>query len=312
MTNISVIIVSWNAKEVLSKCLSALERELKNHQAEVIVVDNASTDGSKEHVREEYPDVQLICNSDNLGFAKANNIGIKRSHGKYIFFINSDAIVKEGCIERMCAYMDQHPEIGMLGPKILNPDSTLQPSCMGLPTLWNVFCRALALDSLFSKSRLFCGRLMNYWPHDAVRHVEVLNGCFWMVRREALEEIGLLDENFFFYGEDVDWCKRYHDSRWEIVFFPEAEAIHYGGVSSANAPVRFYIEMHRADLKYWKKYHSRPLQIGFISTMWIHQIVRIFGQALLYVAKPSRRNQASFKIKRSMACIQWLFGIPFN
>jgi len=305
MMDLSVIIVSWNAKEYLQKCLESLIPETMTHVTEIIVVDNASTDGSPEMVKERFPHVKLICNDANLGFAKANNIGIKQSKGKYICLINSDVVVLRGCIDRMLDYMNQHLEIGMLGPKILNPDRTLQPSCMGFPTIWNVFCRALALDTLFPRSRLFGGRLMTFWPHNNVCRVEVLNGCFWMVRREALNKVGLLDENFFMYGEDIDWCKRFHDAGWMVVFFPDAQVIHYGGGSSSNAPVRFYLEMQRADLQYWKKHHSRPAWIGYLLITLLYQIVRISGQTVIYILKPSKRRQANLKIKRSVACIQW-------
>lgn len=308
MLDFSIIIVSWNAKKYLAECLQSISEETANHHSEIIVVDNASTDGSPEYVRKRFPNIKLICNDANVGFAKANNIGIRQSTGKYKFLINSDVIVLKGCFDKMLEYMDQHSETGMLGPRILNPDGTLQPSCMGFPNLWNNFCRAFALDSFFPKSRLFGGRLMAFSPHDTICGAEVLNGCFWMVRQEALDQVGLLDENFFIYGEDNDWCKRFGDAGWKVVFFPGAEAIHYGGASSSNAPVRFYIEMHRANLQYYKKHHNRLSLIGFILITWVHQLARVFGQAILYIINPSKKIQAAFKIKNSVACIRWLFN----
>lgn len=304
--DLSIIIVSWNAREYLLKCLESVILETADHLTEIIVVDNASTDGSPEMVKEYFPDVKLICNDANYGFAKANNIGIKQSSGRYLCFINSDIIVLKGSIDRMVVYIRQHPEVGMLGPKTLNPDRTLQPSCMGFPTLWNIFCRALALDSLFPESKLFGGRLMAFWPHDTIRTAEVLNGCFWMVRRDALDQVGLLDEYFFFYGEDIDWCKRFREVGWKVVFFPDAEAIHYGGGSSSNAPIRFYLEMQRADLQYWKKHHSKPSAIAYVLITLLHQTVRVLGQIIIYIIKPSKRIQAKYKIRRSLACIRWL------
>jgi len=307
--DLSIIIVSWNAREYLLKCLESVILETANHLTEIVVVDNASTDGSTEMVKECFPDVKLICNDANYGFAKANNIGIKQSNGRYLCLINSDVIVHRGCIDLMIAYMDQHSEIGMLGPKILTPGGSIQRSCMGFPSFWNSFCRALALDAIFPSSRIFGGQLMTFWSHDTIRSVDVINGCFWMIRRKALERIGLLDEIFFIYGEDIDWCKRFWNMNWNIVFFPEAEAVHYGGASSANAPIRFYIEMHRANLQFWEKHHSRLAKLSYLLTVWIHHIVRITGQIVLYITKPSKRSEANFKIKRSMACIRWLLHI---
>lgn len=305
--DLSVVIVNWNTKEILSECLQSLTLDTSLQMAEIILVDNASSDGSPVMVKERFPHVKLICNDQNLGFAKANNIGIRLSTGRYICLVNSDVIVLKDCFNSMLAYMDEHPEIGMLGPKILNPDRTLQPSCMGFPTLWNMFCRALALDKLFPGSKLFGGRLMNFWAHDTVSSAEVLNGCFLMVRREALEQVGLLDENFFFYGEDIDWCKRFHDAGWNVMFSPSAEAIHYGGASSSSAPIRFYIEMQRADLQYWKKHHGMPSWILYVSISCLHHALRFIGQSVSYVFLPSQREKTLPKIKRSLASVRWLF-----
>jgi GT2 family glycosyltransferase len=312
MMDLSIIIVSWNAKAYLAECLQSLTRETSRHHSEIIVVDNASTDGSPELVRQHFPHVKLICNESNLGFARANNIGIRQSAGGYVFLLNSDVKVLEGCFGSMYAYMERHPKIGMLGPKILNPDGTLQRSCKGFPTLWNSFCRALSLDTVFPRSKLFGRRLMTYWPHDAICGVEALSGCFWMVRREALGRVGLLDEDFFMYAEDIDWCKRFHEAGWGVVFFPHARAIHYGGASSSNAPVRFYLEMQRADLKYWEKHHGWSARAGYLLTVWVHHLVRVMGQAALYILQPSRRPEALPKIKRSIAAIRWLLDVSLR
>jgi hypothetical protein len=247
--DISIIIVSWNAKKYLLECLQALAHETANREVEIFVVDNASSDGSPELVIEQFPHVKLIRNGPNLGFAKANNIAIKQSGYKYVFFINSDVTVQEGCIDRMIAYMAAHPEIGILGPKIIDQFGRTQRSCMEFSTLWNTFCNALALYRLFPESKLFAGQMMTYWPHSMICHVEVINGCFWMVRREALDQVGLLDESHFIYGEDIDWCKRFHKAGWKVVFFPAAQAIHYGGASSSSAPIKFYIEKQKANLQ---------------------------------------------------------------
>lgn len=308
MVDLSVIIVSWNAKEFLSKCLQSLIVEIDEHNWEVIVVDNASSDGSQELVRNKFPHVQLICNDNNLGFARANNIGIRQSRGEYLFLINSDVIVLKNCFRQMVAYMLENPNVGLLGPKILNADGSLQRSCFGLPTVWNTFCRALALDNIFPKVKMFCGREMSFWAHDKIRNVEMLNGCFWMVRRKALETVGLLDENFFMYGEDADWCKRFGMEGWGVVFFPDAEAIHYGGASSANAPVRFYLEMQKADLLYWKKHHNRLGQISYQCIMGVHHIVRLAVEPINYLIRPTERNKTLFKIRRNIVYIQWRLG----
>jgi len=309
MIDLSIIIVSWNAREFLSKCLWSLKTSMTDYYTEIIVVDNASTDGSQELVRDQFPRVNLICNDTNLGFAKAINIGVSHCRGKYVCLINSDVEVLEDCFVRMIAYMEHHPEVGMLGPQIIDPNGNIQRSCMGFPTLWNTFCRALALDSLFPKVKLFGGYLMTYWEHNTMRNVDVINGCFWMIKREALDQVGLLDEQFFIYAEDLDWCKRFTMADWEIVYFPMAEALHYGGASSSNAPVRFYIEMQKANLKFWRKHYGRFSYSVYYAINVLHHFLRVLGYSIHSVLLPQKSKDGSYKILRSISSIKVLLGV---
>ena len=166
MVDISIIIVSWNTKILLQTCLQSVYDTIRHITFEVIVVDNDSSDGSVEMVTKEFPQVKLICNKKNLGFAKANNIGIKVSQGNYICLVNSDVVVLNNCIETMFSYIDSHPTIGISGPKVLNPDKTLQRSFKRFPTIWNALCRASALDTLFPKSKSFASAQMTYFSGD--------------------------------------------------------------------------------------------------------------------------------------------------
>jgi GT2 family glycosyltransferase len=303
---ISVIIVSWNAKSFLLQCLESVLPQSSPDLTEVIVVDNASTDGSPQAVGSHYPTVKLIWNGGNDGFAKGNNIGIRASRGEYLFLINSDVVVSQGCFGKLVAYMDAHPEVGILGPKIIGSDGKVQRSTMGYPSLWNTLCRALALDSMFPSSKLVGGHLMTFWNHDVTQAVEVINGCFWVVRRAAMEQVGLLDERFFMYGEDVDWCKRFAEARWEVVFLSEVDVLHYGGASSANAPVKFNVEMQRANSQYWSKHHSRRAAHAFLLISLLHHGLRVAGEIATY---PFRRTTASkFKIRRGIEAIKWIVG----
>lgn len=308
MIDYSVIIVSWNAKNYLSECLQSLDKYRFKYNAEIIVVDNASTDGSPSLVQETFPHVKLIINEQNYGFAKGNNIGITQSTGKYLFLINSDVIVKDVCIEKMIEYMDDHPDIGILGPKILDKFGKTQRSCMEFPSLWNTFYSAFGLHNIFGKLQFFRGEMMTYWPHNTIRPVDVINGCFWMVRKEALDKVGLLDEHFFIYSEDKDWCKRFHETGWGVVFYPEAEAIHYGGASSSNAPIRFDVEMQKANLQYWKKHYSNWDCLCYRLMTFLHHMIRVLGYTCVYLISMKNRHNAAFKIKRSYTIIQWLIG----
>jgi GT2 family glycosyltransferase len=305
--DLSIIIVSWNAKGHLINCLNSLSK-LNRSDWEIIVVDNNSEDGSHEEVETKFPHVKLIKNKENLGFAKANNIGIRASSGRYICLINSDVIVLDGCIEKLIEFMDKNPSVGMSGPRILNPDHTLQHNCFHFPSIRNNLSQALGLNKLFPKSPFFSEQIMKYWPHDCERRVDALNGCFLMVRRKAIDEVGLLDEDFFFYGEDIDWCRQFRDSGWEVVFYPEAATIHFGGASSSNAPVKFYLEMQKADLQYWRKHHGRLGQSVYWMIILLRQLVRLPVYVLIYIFRPgARRGEALFKLKRALTCIRWLF-----
>lgn len=310
--SVSIVVVTWNQKDIVAQCLESIRRYADHSTTEVIVVDNASTDGTPEMIRDQFPLVKLITNITNLGFAKANNIGIHESKGQYVCLVNSDVVVPEGCVERAIDYMERNPSIGMLGPKMRLPDGTIGQSCMGFPSIWNWLCRALALDNLVVGRRLFGGFLRTDFRYDRIQDVDVLTGWFWIATRKALRQVGPLDERYFMYGEDIDWCKRFHEAGWRLVFYPDVEAIHHAAASSKLAPVRFYIEEHRANMQYLCKFHSRVARVGFWLVTALQEILRISGYGVAYVLHKSRRGEASFKIKRSAACLCWMLGFTPN
>lgn len=296
MTDLSFVIVSWNARDFLAGCLESIARLGPGFSTEVIVVDNASADGSAEAVRASFPAVRLVALEENLGFAKANNIGISLSSGEYVLLVNSDVVVLEGCVEALYAYMSAHPEAGLAGPMVLNPDMTLQPTSRRLPTIRGAIFSAMGLDRL------------NYATHDRTTDAEALSGCFMMARAEAIRDVGGLDERFFFYAEDKDWCKRFRDSGWKVVFYPGARAIHYGGQSSSIAPARFFVEMHKANLAYWRKHRGRAAADLYLLITVLHQVLRIMRGALLMAVRPAELEASSLKVKRSAACLRWIFS----
>lgn len=303
---VSVVIVVWNAKRYVIECLETLREHCRQVCSEVIVVDNASSDGTPEAVAAMFPEFKLIRNGENLGFAKANNIGIAASSGDYVCLVNSDVKFLDDCISPMIAYLSEHTEVAMLGPRMLAADGKVWRSTMRFPTIWNHFSRALGLDIAFKHSRFFGGLLMSDFDHQSTTPVEVLNGWFVVVRRRAMEKVGLLDPQFFMYGEDVDWCYRFHQAGEGVVFFAEAGAVHYGGASSSNAPVRFYLELYRATWQYWRKHHGALAQCGFLVAFSVHHFVRLLGAALLYPFLPSRRENIAGKFKKSLACLKWV------
>lgn len=273
--DISVIIVNWNAKQLLIECIDSVIKDFGDLEVEVIVVDNDSTDDSVQSVRDTFKSVIVIENSENLGFSKANNIGIKQSSGKYICLINSDIIVKKGCLKNMFEYMERNISIGMLGPKLLNTDESIQTSCKKFPTIWNNITRTFFLHKLFPKSSFFSSEEMNYFLHDRIKQVEALAGAFLMVRRKAISKIGLLDEAYFFYSEDIDWCKRFWEKGWKVVFFPKAVCIHHDGGSSKKTPVAFHLRLIQSKFIYMKKHHNTIIVNVFRFVILNQYIIRV-------------------------------------
>jgi len=303
---VSVIIVSWNAKRYVLECLTSLHRNTGTIPLEIIVVDNNSSDGTPDEIRTQFPDAILIQNATNLGFAKANNIGLAIARGRYLCLINSDVVILDDCIEKMVSFMNDNPGIGLLGPKMLAPDGAIGQSVMRLPTVWNTLCCSLGLHVLFPTSKVFGGFLRNNYKYDMIDDVEVLTGWFWMVRRSALDDVGRLDERFFMYGEDVDWSFRFRKAGWRVVFYPGAEALHYGAASSAQAPTRFYLEMRRATLQYFRKHHGHIGGMGYKFAVLVHELVRIFGHGLLYCFRAPARPLAALALDRSWCSLIWL------
>jgi GT2 family glycosyltransferase len=305
VTDLSIVIVSWNTKKFLEECLTSLRTIDGNLSAQIIVADNGSTDGSPEMVRAQFPEVRLIETGANLGFAGGNNAGLKEATGKYICLINSDVNVPPDCLSKMHSYMELNPTIGLLGPGMLYTDGRVHRSGMRFPTLWNLLLRALFLDVLFKRSRFFGGFLMKDFQFDRTTDIEVLNGWFWMARREALDRVGPLDDRFFMYAEDIDWCKQFHLAGWRVVFYPEAKALHYGGASAANAPSRFNVEMQRANLKYWKKYHGRVSLFFYLMVGCLSYAIRAAGWGLVYLTKRSSRYRAEIEVQQYLKCLRW-------
>ena len=235
---LSVIIVNYNVRAFLENALVALVKAMHGLEGEIIVVDNASDDGSVEMVRQKFPGVTLIVNRKNIGFAAANNIALARSRGTYCLLINPDTLVQEDTLRTMIGFMEKNPDAGMAGCKILNPDGTLQLACRrSFPTPWVAFTKIAGLSALFPGSRLFGRYNLTFRDPDLPCGVDAVSGSFMFVRRKAYEEVGGLDEQFFMYGEDLDWCYRFTQSGWRVVYVPATSIIHYKGESAKRSDI---------------------------------------------------------------------------
>jgi len=234
--DLSIIIVNYNVRDLLRHCLRSLE--LTNCQtaklsAEVFVVDNGSRDGSVEMVRREFPQVKLIASDKNLGFAKANNLAIRESSGRYLLFLNPDTVVPEETLPEMIKFMDENPQVGASTCFVELASGGMDPDChRGFPTPWAAFCFFCKLEKFFPHSPIF-GQYHQTWKNLSQTHeIDACCGAFMMVRRRAMEEVGTWDENFFFYGEDLDWCYRFEEKNWKVMFYPHCKIIHHKGASS--------------------------------------------------------------------------------
>ncbi len=253
-TDVSAIIVNWNTRDILRDCLKSIYVQTRDITFEVIVVDNASVDSSVQMIRTEFPQAVLIRNSDNRGFAAANNQGIRVAKGRYLLLLNSDTIVLDNAIARTVEFADSYPDAGVVGCRVLNQDGTIQPTCFMFPSLLNMLLSISYLYKLFPRSRFFGREEMIWWDKEDVREVDVIKGCFMLMGRQAISEVGVMDEIFFMYGEETDWCYRFHKAGWKVMFTPDAEIIHLGGASSRQMKPEMVLQLRGSILLFLKKH----------------------------------------------------------
>jgi len=267
-TDLSVIIVSWNVRDLLRRCLlSILHSPTSNFQSststlQIIVVDNGSSDGSAEMVRQEFPAVRLIASAVNLGYPGGNNAGLAVAEGRYVLILNPDTEVLGDALERMIAFADAHPDVGVVGPQLLNPDGTVQSSRRRFPTLATALFESTWLQP-FAPRRLLERYYVLDRPDDAVQDVDWVDGAALMVRRAAIEQVGLLDEGYFMYSEEMDWCRRFRQAGWRVVYLPTARIVHHRGKSSEQVIAARHVYFQSSKVRYFRKYHG-PAVAGFL------------------------------------------------
>ena len=253
---LSVIIVNYKVKHYLEQCLRSVAEASRGIAVEVIVVDNASGDGSVEYLRERFPDVTIIASEENLGFARANNLAIRNSHGQYVLLLNPDTIVAEETFRDFISFMDSTPDAGGCGAYMLHTDGSFAPeSRRGLPTPFVAFCKMSGLASLFPKSRTFGRYYMRYLSENEVNRIEIMSGAFMFLRRDALDKAGLLDEDFFMYGEDIDLSYRILKAGYNNYFLP-SRILHYKGESTVKSSYRYVHTFYRAMELFFNKHYA--------------------------------------------------------
>jgi GT2 family glycosyltransferase len=259
--------------------------------------------------RNEFDRVVLIENEQNRGFASANNQGMAVAKGRYVLLLNSDTVVLDGAITKTVRFADAHGRAGVVGCRVLNPDGTLQPTCFMFPSILNMLLSSTYLYKLFPKSRFFGRERMSWWDRSHMREVEVVTGCFMLVRREAIDQVGVMDERFFMYAEETDWCYRFRKQGWQVMFSPAGQIIHLGGQSAAKRPVAMIVQLRLSILKFINKHHGRPAHLvaRFLTALFFAVRLPFWLATVLF--RPCGRSEAAVKIHAySAGVVNALFG----
>ena len=287
MIDLSIIIVNWNTRDLLAQCLDSVFETAGDLDLEVFVVDNASTDCSADTVRKDFPQVKLIENNENVGFARANNQAIQESTGRYVLLLNPDTEVRTDALETLVRFMEEHPGTGAAGAGLINPDGTIQPSCYPSPTLLRELWRLFHLDAIRPYAR--------YDLHDGIletpQEVDFVHGACLLLRRKALDQVGSLDEDYFIYTEEVDLCHRLRQKGWKVYWVPKAVVVHYGGQSTHQVAARMFLQLHESKILYFRKHHG-PLSAQLYKLiLLVSALVRLAVSPLAWLEHPPKRQQ---------------------
>jgi len=284
---LSIIIISWNTADLLAQCLASIYAHPPQETFEVLVVDNASTDDSVAMVHRRFPQVQVLDNQENTGFARANNQAIRRSRGEYLLLLNPDTNVAPNALQTLVEWLENHPQTGAVGPRTLNPDGTLQISAYPAPTLMGELWRLLHLDQ-FHPYGVYA---MDTWPLDAPRQVDALLGACLLLRRQVIEQIGLLDEAYFIYSEEIDLCYRLQTAGWQLYWLPTATIVHYGGQSTQQVAAEMFLRLYQGKLFFFRKHHGRWAGTVYKLVLMLITLLRLLLTPLAWFEPTARRRE---------------------
>jgi GT2 family glycosyltransferase len=311
--DVSIIIVNWNTKDILKDCLKSVYEQTKDINYEIIVVDNASTDGSTDMVKKQFPQIILLENSENRGFAAANNRGIAVAKGRYVLLLNSDTIVLENAIAGTVSFADAHTDAAIVGCRVLNSDRTLQSTCFMFPSLLNMLLSSTYLYKLFPHSKFWGREQMTWWDRQDVRQVDAVTGCFMLVRQDAINQVGIMDERYFMYCEETDWCYRFKKAGWKILFTPDAKIIHLRQASTDQIADKMLLQLRGSRLMFLKKHKGAVVYaIGCLLVAFFFSI-RVpywFGMAIFSRTDRNRcRQRAALYIKGAFYALLRMEGL---
>jgi N-acetylglucosaminyl-diphospho-decaprenol L-rhamnosyltransferase len=298
---VSVVVVSWNTQSLLRECLASalVAAEELGRGVEVIVVDNASHDGSADMVESEFPTVRVIRNRTNAGFAAATNQGLRQSRGRYQLLLNPDTKASAAFLRILVEFLEGRPEAGAVGPRIVGKDGELQVSCFPLPTVGRELWRLHHLDRLYALAA---------YPQDVAgshtpQRVESVQGSCMLLRREALQQIGLLDERFFIYTEEIDLCRRLVDGGWTIYWVPQANIVHYGAASTAQVGARMFLELYRSKVQYFRKHGGITGALAYKAVLLTATLPRVLLSPVMLALVPSRREACRGTLRNYVALL---------
>lgn len=301
MTDISIIILNWNTKKLLADCIDSILAHGAGVNYEIVVVDNHSSDDSVAMLREKYPQVRLLANEENLGFAGGNNQGVRIADGKYILLFNSDALMTPGALQTMAEFACSHPRAGMIGARLINPDGTFQASFTSIPTLWQEF---LILSGI---GRLLHGR--NYPSRGpevqkGPQQVGYVEGACMLCPREAYLQVGGLDEGYFMYAEDVDLCFAMHRGGWEVWYLPAAEVIHIGGASSHSRKPQREADLYKSRVRFFRKYYGGSQARRLKALIYFFTAIKNVYHRFLGWASGGRRGRPIVSLRMLAAALK--------
>lgn len=302
-TDVSVILVNWNGCDLLERSLSALFTMTHKVTMQVIVVDNASSDGSVAMVRRQFPQATLLINSNNVGFARANNQALELVRGRYILLLNTDAFVHDGAVDGMVAFMDDHPDAGSVGCRLYYEDGMLQRSCFAFPTLATELWSVLFLDRLFSKSRYFGAYQMTYWDMNNTQPVDSLMGACIMVRSDVIRRIGLFDEQFFMYSEEIDLCYRIQKEGLRNYYLPQFSAIHLWGGSSRRVRRDSFLRLYQSRVKFFRKHYGEKVVEKYKTILLFSAFLRVSLGVILLLSRRTSDMRETIRDYGSLMCL---------
>jgi GT2 family glycosyltransferase len=297
MNDLAIIIVSWNCWEYLAQCLRSIAKSGTRHSYNVQVVDNSSTDDTVPLLQAQFPTVRVIANNENRGFAAANNQALRQTRARFVLLLNPDTVIHDGAIDALGRFLEDHQDAWAVGPAILNADGSPQESGVQFPSMWNIVCETFFLDRIFPESRLFGRHKELYEDQTKPRAVGYVQGACLMVRWGAIETIGPLDERFFMYFEETDWCYRMAQAGGKVYHCPDAKVTHFGAGELGHFDERRILHYHQSLLQFFRKHYTWTDILLLRSVLLLRSLVRVLVWAAVWVVKPGERKTAASSMR---------------